>query len=229
MINILNNIKETINILQSKKRILFILTSNRGANDTNSKSKQLAEKIASKLNNVKIIDATALTIYPCEGNVSAKNSNICGIAGAKLEDENKNPSGQHRCWTSLHHNDDELWQISKELLQSDCVIFFGSVRWGQMNGIYQKLIERLTWLENRHTTLGEENIIKNISAGIIAIGHNWRVDEIIKVEKQVLDFFGFSVVKELCWGWQFTKDAADESQKSYQQAAKDFAEILKEI
>lgn len=42
-----------------------------------------------------------------------------------------------------------------------------------MNSFYQKLIERLTWLENRHSSLGEENILQKIDAGLIAIGHNW--------------------------------------------------------
>ena len=55
-----------------------------------------------------------------------------------------------------------FWKISKELFDSNAVIFFTSVRWGQANMFHQKLIERLTWIENRHTTLGESNIVENI-------------------------------------------------------------------
>jgi multimeric flavodoxin WrbA len=53
----------------------------------------------------------------------------------------------------MNHKDDELWKISKPLFEADVVIFFSSIRWGQTNSYYQKIIERLTWLENRHSTL----------------------------------------------------------------------------
>lgn len=49
---------------------------------------------------------------------------------ARLADPEKNPSGEHRCWASMNNPDDELWRISRELLQSDAVLFFGSVRLG---------------------------------------------------------------------------------------------------
>ena len=78
------------------------------------------------------------------------------------------------------------------------VVFFTSVRRGQTNSIYQKLIERLTRIENRHSTLGEENIVKNIEAGIIAIGHNWNNEQVVQTQKEVLQFFGFQVPKKLC-------------------------------
>jgi hypothetical protein len=35
----------------------------------------------------------------------------------------------------------------------------------QANMYYQNLIERLNWIENRHTTLGESNIVKDIETG----------------------------------------------------------------
>jgi hypothetical protein len=41
-----------------------------------------------------------------------------------------------------------------------------------MNAIYAELIERLTWLKNRHATLGESNLLKDKEVGV-AIGHNW--------------------------------------------------------
>jgi multimeric flavodoxin WrbA len=122
----------------------------------------------------------------------------------------------------LNNPDDELWKISRELLQSDAVVFFTSVRWGQTNAIYQKLIERLTWLENRHSTQGEDNILGNIDAGIIVIGQNWHGAEVLGTQKQVLSYFGFNVVPELCWNWQYLENAADESPESYAKAAQVF-------
>jgi hypothetical protein len=106
-----------------------------------------------------------------------------------LKDKDKNPSGFHRCWASINNKDDELWKISKPLFESDVVIFFGSVRWGQTNSFYQKLIERLTWIENRRTTLGEGNIVEKIDAGIILLGQNWNGRRVLNDQKEVFKFF----------------------------------------
>lgn len=217
----------TIGHLKGKKRILFLTTSNRWVGEKGGekpKSTKLAERIAELVGNerVTIIDATKLKIYPCEGNVSTEHGNTCGEKKAALKDDEKNPSGCHRCWASVNNPDDELWQISKPLLESDAVVFFGSIRWGQMNGYYQKLIERLTWLENRHSTLGEENLLKEIDAGIIAIGQNWNGDNVVRTQKQVLDFFGFKTPETLSWHWSYSHDAADERPESYQEAVTAF-------
>lgn len=215
-------IDKTINFLNKKEKILFITTSNRWGKEK-AKSTKLAEKIAGLLGSkVKIIDVSKLKIFPCEGNISSEKGNNCGVIDCRLLNKKKNPSTHHRCWASINNPSDELWQISKELLTSDCVVFFGSVRWGQMNSIYQKLIERLSWLENRHTTLKEENILKKIEAGIIVLGHNWRAQEVLKTQEQVLKYFGFKVAKDLCWFWQFTQNSAEESAESYKKAAKEF-------
>ncbi len=216
---------------QHYKKILFLTTSSRWHGEEGGekpKSTMLAFEIAKRLadNHVSVIEVPLLNIYPCEGNVSTKRGNTCGVADAKTKDPFKNPSGHHRCWASINNKDDELWKISKELFESDCVIFFGSVRWGQMNSIYQKLIERLTWIENRHSTLGEENIIQNIDAGIIIISQNWNSSQVLDTQKQVLQFFGFNVADELCWNWQYSKDETDESKESYKDAASRFAKIF---
>ena len=87
--------------------------------------------------------------------------------------------------------------------------------------MHQKLIERLTRIENRHTTLGEENIIQDIEAGIIVIGHNRNDEAVIATQKTVLEMFGFQTPKKLSRGRSFT-DMNDESQKSYQAAAEQF-------
>jgi len=91
-----------------------------------------------------------------------------------------------------------------------------------MNAIYQNLIERLTWLENRHTTLNESNLLKDISCGIIAVGKNWNGKNVIDIQKNVLTFFGFDVKEELSWNWQYTDNSKDESNESYKNSGKDF-------
>ncbi|MBD3807611.1 MAG: hypothetical protein IE880_02715, partial [Epsilonproteobacteria bacterium] len=98
----------------------------------------------------------------------------------------------------------------------------------QMNSEYQKLIERLTWIENRHTTLGEDNVVQNIDAGIIIVSQNWNSAQVLDTQKQVLRFFGFNVADYLCWNWQYSSDAADESKESYVDAAKQFQRIFLE-
>jgi multimeric flavodoxin WrbA len=152
--------------------------------------------------------------------------NDCGVKKAILKNKKQNPSGNHRCWRNINNPDDELWKISKELFECDAVVFFGSVRWGQMNSHYQNLIERLTWLENRHTTLGESNLLKDISCGVIVVGQNWRGKEVLEVQKQVLKFFGFDVKDELSWNWQFTMNKTDETNQSYKKSGKKFNETF---
>lgn len=218
----------TIEYLQQKSRILFLTTSNRWSGETQDlpKSTQLAYRMKDLLDDrVTIIDVPALKIYPCEGNVSTKRGNSCGEKAALLQDPEKNPSGCHRCYASLNNPDDELWKISKILLASDAVVFFGSIRWGQMNAFYQKLIERLTWLENRHSTFGESNLLASIDAGLIAVGHNWHGADVVELQKQVHTFFGFQTPPELYWNWSFTT-SEDESNRSYQEAANAFRETF---
>lgn len=219
----LEKLKDTIEILKKKKKTLLLSCSNRYNWDENNidvpKSRILAEFIADELkDNTKFIDVSELKIFPCEGNVSRKEGNSCGVKKAILEDDEKNPSGHHRCWASINFKSDELWKISKELFESDCVIFFASVRWGAANMFYQNLIERLTWIENRHTTLGESNIVENIQSGMICVGQNFNGVNVIELQKKVHEFYGFDINEELYWNWQYTDTTTDESQKSYKES-----------
>ena len=224
---------ETIEFLEGKKKVLFITTSNRGEwamkeLKEEPKSTMLAKAIQSHLGKSKctLFETINLQIHHCEGNVSHMEGNSCGVKKSALKDKDKNPSGNHRCWRSINNPDDELWKISKELFESDAVVFFGSIRWGQMNAQYQNLIERLTWLENRHSTLGESNILKDVSCGIIATGQNWNGENTINIQKQVLSFFGFDVKDELCWNRQYTKNPKDETAASYKKSGKKFKDTF---
>lgn len=221
----------SVEYLRTKKKVLFLTTSNRWSRSMSKeipKSTMLAQKMAEIIgtDKVTILDIPSLNITSCEGNVSSKEGNTCGVLKARLMDEEKNPSGHHRCWASINNPDDELWRVSKELFVSDAVVFFGSIRWGQTNAYYQKLIERLTWIENRHSSLQEENIVAAIDAGIIMVGQNWRATDVIDVQKQVLQFYGFNVVSALCWNWQYTKDDNDEEDISYKRAYEVFEEVF---
>lgn len=225
-------LQETLEICKGKEKVLLLSCSNRFNWDENNidtpKSKILATYLKEELGDKAVfIDVTELNIAVCEGNVSRKEGNSCGIKKALLKDKKKNPSGYHRCWASLNEKSDELWKISKELFESDLILFFVSVRWGQANMFYQKLIERLTWIENRHNTLGEKNIVDGIETGFIAVGQNWNGEEVTKTQKQVHKFYGFKPNEKLYWNWQFTKNVTDESQESYKEAFPKFVKDTK--
>jgi multimeric flavodoxin WrbA len=224
-------LQKTIEILKKKNKVLLLSCSNRYNWDENDidipKSKMLAMYIDDELGDKsKLIDVSELKIFPCEGNVSRKDGNSCGLLKAKLKDNNKNPTGHHRCWASLNNKSDELWKVSKELFESDVVIFFSSVRWGQTNMFYQNLIERLTWIENRHSTLGESNIVKDIQSGFICVGQNWNGEDVTETQKKVHEFYGFDVNNNLYWNWQYTKNENDESKSSYKKSHKKFIDDM---
>jgi hypothetical protein len=226
-------LQKAVEYLDTKGKILLVTTSNRSKHSSKDgqdrpKSTRIAEVIQRSLGAHKctLVDIPKLKIYNCEGNVSSKDGNTCGVRGSKIQDEKKNPSGHLRCWASYNNEDDELWKVVTPLLESHVVVFLGSVRWGQANAYYQKLIERLDWLENRHTTLGESNIIKDIESGFIFIGQNWNMEEVVKTQKQVHEFYGFKIVPELYFGWQFTTDIDDESKQSYKEAVNALDNII---
>ena len=231
---LIEKIEKSLKFLFKKKKILFITTSNRWSGEKAGdmpKSTKIAHLMKEKLKHsqVEILDISKMKIYPCEGNVSTDRWNSCWLPWALLKDTEKNPSWYHRCWVTYNNADDELWKISKALFESDSVVFFTSVRRWQTNAFYQKLIERLTWIENRVSTLWEENIVGSISAGIIVIGQNWHGKEVLETQKYVLGNFGFQVTDEICWNWQYLKDDHEESQESYKNAVEDFTNSLSQI
>jgi multimeric flavodoxin WrbA len=227
----MDNLKKLYNYLKKnqKKKIVFLTTSNRWEGDNElPKSSIIADELIKKLGSdrIELINVAKLKIFPCEGNVSTKRGNTCGLKEAKLDDKEKNPTGHIRCWASLNNKSDEMYKVANAILDADIVIFFGSIRWGKMNAVYAELVERLTWLDNRHSTLGESNLLKDKEVGVIATGHNWNGEEAVKLEKQVLGFFGFKTPDVLSFNWQWTKDKNDESKKGY---LEDFGDFLREF
>jgi hypothetical protein len=78
-------LKNTIKELEKYKKVLLLTCSNRGEEVSKTqlpKSSILARVIHNNLDNSTIIDVTKLKIYPCEGNVSRMDGNVCGIKEA---------------------------------------------------------------------------------------------------------------------------------------------------
>ena len=223
----MDKLKRLYNYLkkQEGKKIVFLTTSNRWEGEKElPKSSIIADELKKRLNNVDIINVSNLKIFPCEGNVSTHKGNTCGVKDALLK--TNDPNKFIRCWASVNNKSDELHKVANAIYDADIVIFFGSIRWGKMNAIYSQLIERLTWLENRHATLGESNLLKDKECGIVAVGHNWNGEEAVKLEKEVLGFFGFKTPTQLSFNWQFTKDKFDETKKGYKD---EYSNFLKEF
>lgn len=224
------NIYPFLNALSTMKKVLFVTTSNRSPyvekQGEVAKSSQLARHFQELLEQrgveVQMIDAAKLNIHNCLGCVSELHGNQCGAKASKVKDKKKNPTGNLRCWASHDFEDDELWKIVTPLYESDAVVFFSSQRWGNANAIYQKLIERLDWIENMHFSMEEPSTIRGKKAGFVLIGQNWRVKESVDMQREVLEFYGFEVPAELFMGWQFTRDVFDESEKSYKEAPERF-------
>jgi hypothetical protein len=220
--------------LESKNDILLLTTSNRYRVHTWDipKTTQLALRIKDRLKREKkrvtLLDVAKLKIHTCEGNISGGRGNNCGVPEAKLRDHGKNPTGHHQCWASFNNKDDQLFKVSRELFRSQAVVFFVSVRWGQTNSVYQRLFERLSWIENRVTSLGEARIpqLKNLEAGIVLFGHNWNDEQVLKTQKQNFKWFGWKTPAALSFNWQYTRDVDEESPESYLGAIEEFRALL---
>lgn len=227
-------VRDTISYLTNNGgKVLFLTTSTRypfntgynlgGVENELPKSTELALYIKDSIpNETDWIDVPQLKILPCEGNVSHKDGNHCGVEAATLKDKTKNPTGHHRCWASVNDKSDELWKVSKKLFEYDTVMFFASIRWGQTNSVYQKLIERLTWIQNRHETLKDINTVQGKKAGFICIGQNYGGAQVAWLQNKVLNYYGFETPDSLFWNWQYTEDESDDTAESYERANEQF-------
>jgi len=67
---------------------------------------------------------------------------------------------------------------------------------------YQKLIERLNWINNRFVPLGEDNVIKNIESGFMIVTQHYGGEPITENQMDMHDYFGFKVNPALYSYWQ---------------------------
>jgi multimeric flavodoxin WrbA len=231
---VVENCRRLLDHLERRDDILLLTTSTRYEKHPWDvpKTTRLANRVEARLRRlgkrVVALDVAPLRIHACEGNISAARGNSCGVAAARLADKRKNPTGQHRCWASVNNKDDELYRITRELFKSRVVVFFVSVRWGQTNSVYQRLFERLSWIENRVSTLGEKPIpqLRKLEAGMVLFGHNWNDAQVLAVQKQNFEWFGWKTPEALSFRWQYTEDEEVESAASYKDAAERFESIL---
>ena len=84
------SIKKTLDILKKKKKVLILSCSNRYNFDEDNidipKSKMIAMYLNDELGDKSVlIDVPELKILPCEGNVSRKDGNSCGLLKQSLK------------------------------------------------------------------------------------------------------------------------------------------------
>lgn len=234
---LLGSYSRLIRYLGTKNDILLLTTSTRYDEHIWDvpKTTQLAHCIKGRLHEagkrVTLLDVPTLTIHTCEGNISGTRGNNCGVPDAKLPDRRKNPTGHHRCWASINNKDDQLYKVSRALFGSHAAVFFVSVRWGQTNSVYQRLLERLSWIENRVTSLGEAPIpqLKKLEVGIVLFGHNWNDAQVLRTQIQNFKWFGWKTPAALSFCWQYTRDADEESPESYLRAIDEFDAVLSSL
>jgi multimeric flavodoxin WrbA len=233
--SLLDACSRLVRYLEKRNDILLLTTSTRYRKHTWDvpKSTQLALRVRDHLRRRKtrvvLLDVPKLEIHTCEGNISAKKGNRCGMIEARLPSRSRNPTGHHRCWASINNADDELYVITRELFRSRIVVFFVSVRWGQTNSVYQRLFERLSWIENRFTTLGEKPIpqLRRLEAGMVLFGQNWNDAQVLTTQRQNFKWFGWKTPAPLSFYWQYTRDAEDESPESYLGAVEEFRALMR--
>jgi hypothetical protein len=85
----------------------------------------------------------------------------------------------------------------------------------------------LTWIENRHATLGEKNVVEDIMSGFICVGQNWKGMDVVDTQKKVHTFYGFKPNDTFYWNWQYTSKMSDETQDSYKKSFPTFVEKFK--
>ena len=223
-----------VRYLETKNDVLLLTTSNRYIQHawdipkTTQLAREVEEQLKQRGKRVTLLDVAGLRIHTCEGNISGGRGNNCGVRDAKLRDKRKNPTGHHRCWASINNKDDELYRVSRLLFRSQAVIFFVAVRWGQTSSVYQRLLERLSWIENRVTSLGERPIpqLRKLEAGIVLFGHNWNDQQVLRTQRKNFEWFGWKTPDALSFNWQYTRDAEEESRESYCDAIEEFKELV---
>ena len=87
-------------------------------------------------------------------------------------------------------------------------------------------MERLSWIENRHTSLKEENIVSEKYVGVISCGHNFNGKEAIELQKKNMKYFGFKIDDRLFWSYQYTNDSKDERLEGYIDDANKFEKLV---
>lgn len=184
-------------------KILIISTTTHRDKSTSKMVLSHISDVLNKKHDVDFIDANDLHIVPNQSCYSDGGKN-CASPDA----------GKYRCWAhKLSHENpddykgkDEMGIIYDALEWCDLVIWGTSVRWGSHSALMQKIIERMTNIENRVVVYGEENYVKGKKCGVVVTGNNYESDSVANHLAQQLGWFGFETDPGWTFTWQKSQD-----------------------
>lgn len=189
-------------------KILIVSTT---SHTTNSTSKTLLGVLMSVFNerghSVRFVDASELHIV----------NNLSCYASGKFNCASYD-AGKYRCWAhKLSHENpsqyggkDEMGVLYDGFEWADVVIFGTSVRWQSHSAILQKIIERMTTLQNRNVVYCEPNPLQNKKCGVVVTGHNSMAQGVADHLLRVFEWLGFSTHIYYQFVWQKTTDIQSE-------------------
>lgn len=156
---------------------------------------------------VRVIDASQLHVV---NNLSCYSSGKSDCASYD--------AGKYRCWAhKLSHDTpseyggkDQMGSLYDAYDWADIVIFGTSVRWESHSAILQKIIERMTTLQNRDVVYGERNPLQDKRCGVVVTGHNSMAQNVAAHLLRVFEWLGFTTNIFYQIVWQNTQNIHSE-------------------
>jgi len=178
-------------------------TTNEGASTSRSLLKYVLSILEDHGHEVEFCDANKIHIV----------KNLSCYANGKKNCAAKD-AGEYRCWAHFNSIEDpdkyggkdEMSIIYDGINSADLVIFSTSTRWMNYSSLMQKIIERMDTYENRHSSFGEENPLKNKFCGVVVTGQHYQTQKVAENLQNVMRFFGFQVPNDGALVWQKTLD-----------------------
>lgn len=163
--------------------------------------------ISERKNKVNMIDAGRLHIV--------ENLSCYANGGSHCADPK---AGKYRCWATYesiedpekHGGIDEMPVIYDGIDESDIIIFSTSVRWMSHSALFQKIIERMNTLENRHSVYGEKNPLSGKKAGIIVVGQHYQSQKVAGSLSETMTLLGFQCSNSSIFSWQKSHNMNEE-------------------
>jgi len=118
-------------------------------------------------------------------------------------------AGRYRCWAhKLSHDNpeqyggrDEMPVLYEGFDWADVVVFGTSTRWESHSALLQKIIERMTNLQNRNVVYGEPNPLAEKKCGVVVTGHNAKSQSVASHLLEVFQWLGFdtNIFYQIVW------------------------------
>lgn len=188
--------------------VLMVNTTSHTAPSTSKRLVSVAKHLFEQNGcSVNVLDASKLHIV---NNLSCYSSGKFNCASYD--------AGKYRCWAhKLSHENpseyggkDQMGILYDAYDWADIVVFATSTRWESHSAILQKIIERMTTLQNRHTVYHEMNPLQGKRCGVIVTGHNAKSQNVASHLLEVFQWLGFDTRFYYQIVWQKTDNLHSE-------------------